>query len=774
MMKLDSELLVKRLSEILLGKDIEGLDKDLVEYIVGLLTEGLEEITEDAIEEMMGPFLESVVCPDEISQQAKQVVLDMGSSLNSSLLNLDAGTKKLKQGLVNMKLDSDLSEADQDANKYLWGTDSKVHELTNASMEQKLKSSAKDRRKERQELEKARREFQAKIEQQREDAAGEVAAMVLPDYTSGRNERDVQIKNVSLSLDSGCLLLDSGELKFTHKRRYGLVGKNGVGKTTLLKAIASRQVDGVGIEVLRHLRILHVRQEIESKGGVVSVIKTVLDSDVERLSLLKEEASILKRLEQDSENISKEIVGPIEDRHKNLKDSGIDPKNIEFQDDLKRLDQVHARLQVLGADSAEARASMILSGLQFTPEMQTGPTSALSGGWRMRVALAAALFIEPDILMLDEPTNHLDLEAVLWLESYLVEYNHTVIVVSHDRGFLNEVCTDIIEFVHQRLTYYRGNYDTYVKTASEKIKNAMRVYQAYQDKRAHMMEFITKFRANAKRATMVQSRIKAVEKMDIGAPEPVEVETVWTFKIPNPEPIGRPIIAIDDVSFDYDKKKIDESEFLLQKINFGVDLTSRIGILGANGAGKSTLLNLIMGQLNPIYGNCTVNARLRIGHFTQHSADKFDLRLSAVENMLNLFEYAEDQEMRCFVGKFQIQGVDAIKPMFLLSGGQKSRVAFASLAYQKPHVIVMDEPTNHLDMESIDALVQAIQDFKGGLIVVSHDQYFISNTCSELWVVGGGVGTRFRGNFDEYKKHTLEKTRKRVEASVKSLSTIND
>jgi len=219
MMKLDSELLVKRLSEILLGKDIEGLDKDLVEYIVGLLTEGLEEITEDAIEEMMGPFLESVVCPDEISQQAKQVVLDMGSSLNSSLLNLDAGTKKLKQGLVNMKLDSDLSEADQDANKYLWGTDSKVHELTNASMEQKLKSSAKDRRKERQELEKARREFQAKIEQQREDAAGEVAAMVLPDYTSGRNERDVQIKNVSLSLDSGCLLLDSGELKFTHKRR---------------------------------------------------------------------------------------------------------------------------------------------------------------------------------------------------------------------------------------------------------------------------------------------------------------------------------------------------------------------------------------------------------------------------------------------------------------------------------------------------------------------------------------------------------------------------
>mmetsp|Transcript_16919 Transcript_16919/g.25039 ORF Transcript_16919/g.25039 Transcript_16919/m.25039 type:complete len:778 (-) Transcript_16919:30-2363(-) len=773
---LDSELLIERLSCVLLGKDIDGLDEDLVQYIGGLISEGLEdvEITEDSVEEMMGPFLESVNCPDDIAQQARDVVLDMAR--NSNLPNTDTGTKKLKQGLVNMKLDSDLTDADQDANRYLWGTDSKVHELTNTSMEHKTKSSAKDRRKAKQELERARREFQAKVEQQqKEESAGEVAAMLLPDYTSGRNERDVQIKNVSLSLDNGQLLLDSGELKFAQKRRYGLVGKNGIGKTTLLKAIASQQVDGIGVDVLRHLRILHVRQEIKSEGNDVTVLKAVLDSDVERLSLLGEEAEILSRLEQEPANTSSDTVGSIEERRKKLQTSGEDSAmNNAFKEDLKRLDQVYARLQVLSADSAEARASMILSGLQFTSEMQRGPTSALSGGWRMRVALAAALFIEPDILMLDEPTNHLDLEAVLWLESYLVDYKHTLIVVSHDRGFLNEVCTDIIEFAHKRLTYYRGNYDTYVKTADEKIKNSMRVYQAYHDKRAHMMEFITKFRANAKRATMVQSRIKAVEKMDLEAPEPVEVEQTWRFSIPHPEPIGRPIIAIDDVSFDYDNDKTDESTFLIQKVNFGVDLTSRIGILGANGAGKSTLLNLIMGRLKPKMGNCTINGRLRIGHFTQHSADKFDLQLSAVENMLSLFKDADDQEMRSFIGKFQIQGLDAVKPMFLLSGGQKSRVAFASLAYQKPHVIIMDEPTNHLDMESIDALVEAIQDFKGGLIVVSHDQYFISNTCSELWVVGEGVASRFRGDFNEYKKHTLEKTRKRVEASVKSLSTINN
>jgi len=343
------------------------------------------------------------------------------------------------------------------------------------------------------------------------------------------------------------------------------------------------------------------------------------------------------------------------------------------------------------------------------------------------------------------------------------------------------VCTDTIEFAKRKLSYYKGDYDTYVKTSAENVKNAMRVYQAYQDKRSHMMEFINKFRASANRAKLVQSRIKAVERMDLEAPDPIVAETLWRFAIPNPEPLGRPIISIDDVWFDYtvvvDKvtgQKKPKEEWILQQVNFGVDLDSRIGILGHNGAGKSTLLNLIMDKLTPNKGSISRNGNLRIGHFTQHSADKFDLMLSATENMLNIFEGADDQGMRSFLGKFQIQGTDALKPMMMLSGGQKSRVAFASLAYQRPHVIIMDEPTNHLDMESIDALVDAIKDFRGGLLVVSHDQHFITNTCGELWVVGEGKATKYRGDFNDYKNETLTRTAKRVAESVKSLSEINN
>lgn len=482
---IDEESLSTSVTALLSGNDNnEIIDSDLISYIVGMITDAdtfpTNELASMSIDEdcelysSISPFLESCSVDSSIAlsicklvkEEACQLTGGGGGSGNgaSSGTKNDQQARKLKQGVVSFSSNLDVeSEAEKDANRFLWGTDSGVAAFTNEQRDAHSDTiSSKDKRKQKQELEKMRKEYEAKVraleeEEKKEGDNAVVSPMILPDYGSGRNEKDIQVKNVGLALDNGRTLLDSADLKFSHRRRYGLVGKNGVGKTTLLKAIASMEIEGFP----KHHRVLHVRQEVKSAGTEVSVLKAVLDSDAERNALLVEEKRLLSKLEGEEKDSNGEIEDDSSGQEKGdslikkrqklqLKISG--SKNDEFEADLKKLDEVYARLSILSSDSAESRAAQILTGLQFTPEMQAGPTSALSGGWRMRVSLAAALFIEPDLLLLDEPTNHLDLEAVLWLESYLCEYKHTLVVVSHDRGFLNEVVTDMVEFNKLKLT----------------------------------------------------------------------------------------------------------------------------------------------------------------------------------------------------------------------------------------------------------------------------------------------------------------------------------
>ena len=469
------------LSSIFVSSDSD-VDEDLIAYLAGFLSDedsfaqselldsGADMSEDHALYDAISPFLDSVGCESDMIMKACRAIqcLALEKSPSSSkkteivgAVSSASSTSKLKQGVVrfNESLDTK-TEAEEDANRFLWGTDSGVAAFTNKSRDAHTDTvSAKDRRKQKQELERTRKEYNAKMEflRQQEEKEGKnavVAAMVLPDYESGRGEKDIQVKNVGIALDSGRTLLDGADLKFSHKRRYGLVGKNGIGKTTLLKAIAAMEIEGFP----RHHRVLHVRQEVKAAGSEISVLQAVMDADVERNTLIQEEKDLLARLEGYDAN--EESNGADQDdgkdsltkKRQQLQKLIQKESNAEFDNDLKRLDKVYARLTLLGSETAETRAAQILSGLQFSPEMQAGPTSALSGGWRMRVSLAAALFIEPDLLLLDEPTNHLDLEAVVWLETYLRDYRHTIVIVSHDRGFLNEVCTDIVEFKNLKLT----------------------------------------------------------------------------------------------------------------------------------------------------------------------------------------------------------------------------------------------------------------------------------------------------------------------------------
>ncbi|XP_023581052.1 ATP-binding cassette sub-family F member 1 isoform X7 [Trichechus manatus latirostris] len=534
------------------------------------------------------------------------------------------------------------------------------------------------------------------------------------------NASDIKLEKFSISAH-GKELFVNADLYIVAGRRYGLVGPNGKGKTTLLKHIANRT-----LSIPPNIDVLLCEQEVVADE--TPAVQAVLRADTKRLKLLEEERRLQGQLEQGDDAAA------------------------------ERLEKVYEELRATGAAAAEAKARRILAGLGFDPEMQNRPTQKFSGGWRMRVSLARALFMEPTLLMLDEPTNHLDLNAVIWLNNYLQGWRKTLLIVSHDQGFLDDVCTDIIHLDAQRLHYYRGNYMTFKKMYQQKQKELLKQYEK-QEKKLKELKAGGKSTKQAEKQTkealtrkQQKCRRKNQDEESQEAPELLKRPKEYTvrFTFPNPPPLSPPVLGLHGVTFGYEGQKP-----LFKNLDFGIDMDSRICIVGPNGVGKSTLLLLLTGKLTPTRGEMRKNHRLKIGFFNQQYAEQLRMEETPTEYLQRGFNLPYQDARKC-LGRFGLESHAHTIQICKLSGGQKARVVFAELACREPDVLILDEPTNNLDIESIDALGEAINEYKGAVIIVSHDARLITETNCQLWVVEEQSVSQIDGDFEDYKREVLE------------------
>jgi ATP-binding cassette subfamily F protein 3 len=533
----------------------------------------------------------------------------------------------------------------------------------------------------------------------------------------------LDINNITYRI-AGRALFEQASLSIPAGHHVGLVGPNGTGKSTLFKLIADElQLDGGDISMMSNTQMGMVRQDIPDDD--TPLIDVVLAADTERASLFAE---------------------------------------LETDIDVERMSDIYMRLADINAYEAPSQAAIILSGLGFSTEQQSQPISDFSGGWKMRVALAAALFRKPNLLLLDEPTNHLDFEAIVWLETYLQNYEHTFIIISHDRETLNKVVTHIAHLDQLKLTLYTGNYDQFENAHAQKRLGHQALFDKQQAHKKKMMEFVDRFGAKASKAKQAQSRLRAIERMDMV--DALIAERSTSFKFPQPEQISSPIITMDDVDVGYEAGKP-----ILRKINIGLAGDDRVALLGANGNGKSTLVKLISDNLSAMTGQVTRNSKLRIGYFAQHQSDELDDETTPYEAMRKAIGDIAEAKCRALLGKFGFDKGKSDTQIRKLSGGEKARLLFCIMSHDAPHIMLLDEPTNHLDIDARQALIEALNGYEGCVILVSHDPHLVEAVAERLYLVRDAGVAPYEGDLDAYRGLIMDQRREERAQARKSKKT---
>ncbi|MBO2555332.1 ABC transporter ATP-binding protein [Shewanella algae] len=520
-------------------------------------------------------------------------------------------------------------------------------------------------------------------------------------------------------------LLDEASLTIYPGHKVGLVGANGTGKSSLLALILGQlHLDKGEISVPSQWRIATVAQETPALE--VSALEYVLDGDREFREL---ETQLAKA---------------------------------EAEDNGHRIAELHGKLDAVGGYSIRARAGTLLAGLGFTEAQQNHPVKSFSGGWRMRLNLAQALLCRSELLLLDEPTNHLDLDTMYWLEGWIKSYQGTLVLISHDRDFIDAIVDEIVHVEHQKLNFYKGNYSAFEHTRAERMAQQQVAYERQQRERAHMQSFVDRFRYKASKAKQAQSRLKALERMTELMPSKADSPFYMEFR--EPDALPNPLVKMEDVSVGYGDKAI------LNKVHLNLVPGARIGLLGRNGAGKSTLIKLLSEQLSPMRGLYEPNPGLNIGYFAQHQIEFLQLDDTPLQHLQRLAPNAREQELRDFLGGFGFQGDMALAQVRPFSGGEKARLVLALLVWQRPNLLLLDEPTNHLDLEMRHALTVALQGFEGAMVIVSHDRHLLRLTCNDYYLVDGGEVRMFDGDLDDYHQWLLDAAK----AAAASVSLVDE